>query len=374
MTSTPIFDSTRIPRRARPRSGRAAVPRRIGPRRLFVLSVLLTALLGGVGPLSAQNPLLQQVQDQAAASRALLNPDALRVFVCGSASPLGAEPTPEQACIAVLAGGHLFLVDVGDGANTNLQLGNLPMNALRTVFLTHFHSDHIASIPDVNLGSWVAGRPRPLEVAGPKGVATVVEGLNLAYEQDRRYRVAHHGEDLLPPALGVMVARTLEPGVVFEQDGVKVTAFEVDHEPVDPAFGYRFDYGGRSVVISGDTVRSESLTAAVQGVDLLLHDAMAQQVVRMLQGARAQIPGDRVAKILADIQTYHAPVEDVAALAREAGVRQLALYHLVPATGNPMVMAQFQAAGPNVIVVRDGQLFELPTDSEEITHRMLFER
>lgn len=344
-------------------------------RRSRIVRILVSvACFGCATALLAQNPMLQQIQDQAAATRALLEPDALRVFVCGSASPLGAEPSREQACIAVLAGGHLFLVDVGDGANTNLQLGGLPTAALHTVFLTHFHSDHISSIPEVNLGSWVAGRPRPLEVAGPEGVEIVVEGLNRAYELDRAYRVAHHGEDLLPPALGVMVARTLEPGVVLEKDGVKVTAFPVDHDPVRPAFGYRFDFGGRSVVVSGDTIRSESLIAAAKGADLLLHDAMAQPVVRTLQAARAQIPGDRVARILEDIQTYHASVPDVAAVAEEAGVRQLALYHLVPAVTNPLVLSQFRAAGPDVVIARDGQLFELPKDSEELSSRMLFER
>lgn len=341
---------------------------------LIRLLAVLLSLAQGASLVLGQNPMAQQLADQAAASQALLAPDALRVFVCGSASPLAANPDREEACIAVLAGGRLFLVDVGDGANTNLQLGGLPMEALHTVFLTHFHSDHIASIPEVNLGSWVAGRPEPLIVGGPKGVETVVEGLNRAYELDRTYRVAHHGEELLPPTLGVMAARTLAPGLVFDESGVKVTAFDVDHDPVQPAFGYRFDFGGRSVVVSGDTVRSEGLIAASKGVDLLLHDAMAQPVVQALQRARAQIPGDRVAKILADIQTYHAPVADVAALAKEAGVRQLALYHLVPAVANPIVTSQFQAAGPDVIVVRDGQLFELPIDSDEVTHRMLFER
>lgn len=330
--------------------------------------------LGWAWAAAAQNPMQQQIRAQTEASAALMEPGTLRVFVCGSASPLGADPAREQACIAVVAGGHIFLVDVGAGANTNLQLANLPMEALHTVFLTHFHSDHIASIPDVNLGSWAAGRTRPLEVAGPDGVEIVVEGLNRAYELDRRYRVAHHGEDLLPPKLGVMTARTLQAGVVMEQDGVKVTAFAVDHDPVDPAFGYRFDFAGRSVVISGDTVRSASLIEAAKGADLLFHDAMAQPVVRMLQAARAQIPGDRLAKILADIQTYHAPVSDLAAVAKEAEVSKLVLYHLVPASDNPMVMSQFQAAGPDVVVARDGLLFELPRDGDVIGMRALFER
>jgi ribonuclease Z len=340
-----------------------------------IVPALLVLAVAAVPATLAQNPVAQQMQAQTEATEALLGPEALRVFVCGSASPLGADPSREQACIAVIAGGRLFLVDVGAGANTNLQLGGLPMARLHTVFLTHFHSDHIASIPDVNLGSWVAGRPRPLVVAGPEGVASVVDGLNRAYELDRAYRIAHHGEELLPAELGVMTARTIEPGVVLDEDGVRVTAFAVDHAPIDPAFGYRFDYGGRSVVVSGDTIKTQSLIEASTGADLLLHDAMAQGVVRMLQAAREQSGDERLSKILADIQTYHAATTDVAALAQEAGVRQLVLYHLVPTIANPMLNGQFLQGMPDgTVLAADGMLFELPSGSQEIQTRQLFER
>ena len=275
----------------------------------------------------------------------------------------------------MLAGGHLFLVDVGAGANTNIRLGGLPMDRLKTVFLTHFHSDHIASIPDVNLDSWVAGRPEPLVIAGPEGVETVVDGLNLAYSLDRGYRTAHHGADLLPPENGVLSARTITPGIVFDEDGVKVTAFPVEHPPIEPAFGYRFDFGGRSVVVSGDTNKTQSLIDAAKGADVLFHDAMAQGVIKMLQSAREQAGGDRLAKVLADIQDYHAPTGDIAVVAREAGVGQLVLYHLVPAIPNPMITGQFLQGMPEgTVLAADGLLFELPTGSEEIQSRQLFER
>ena len=93
------------------------------------------------------------------------------------------------------------------------------MERLEAVFLTHFHSDHIAALPEFNLNSWVAGRPRTLSVFGPRGVSEIVDGLNEAYRLDRSYRVAHHGEGLLPPDLGVMEARVTEAGTVLDFGG-----------------------------------------------------------------------------------------------------------------------------------------------------------
>ena len=144
--------------------------------------------------------------------------------------------------IAVVTAEHFFLFDVGARSPLRIAQAGLPMDRIDGVFLTHFHSDHIAALYEFNLNSWVAGRASPLMVMGPVGVDRVVEGMNAAYELDRGYRVTHHGADLLPPELGVMEARVIEPGVVLDDDGLRITAFAVDHAPVDPAVGYRFDY------------------------------------------------------------------------------------------------------------------------------------
>ncbi len=121
--------------------------------------------------------------------------DALRVFVCGSSSPLPAQGRA-QACIAVLSPEHFFVIDSGAGSTLNIMTARLPTQRLDGVLLTHFHSDHIAELYELNLNSWVQGREHPLAVYGPEGVKQVVEGVNQTYELDVSYRVAHHGSDL----------------------------------------------------------------------------------------------------------------------------------------------------------------------------------
>ena len=292
--------------------------------------------------------------------------DGLRVFVCGAASPLVA-PGHAQACVAVLAGEALYLVDAGMGAAGTFAFSGESLVPLRAVLLTHFHSDHITGLPDINLNSWVAGRRQPLQVVGPIGVGRVVAGFNEAFALDYGYRVAHHGTAMLPLELAVLEARTVDAGVVLDEDGLVVTAFPVDHAPVAPAFGYRFDYRGRSVVVSGDTVATESLRTAAKDADLLLHDALSLPIVRALENGARAAGRLRMAKIMADIPSYHAHAAHLAGLAASAGVRQLALYHFVPVPRNFLMRQVFRRDLPaNAILAVDGLVVELPGGSSAI--------
>jgi ribonuclease Z len=207
-----------------------------------------------------------------------------------------------------------------------------------------------------------------LQIIGPEGVDRIVEGLNITYELDRGYRVAHHGAELLNPELGVMQSRTIGEGIIVDEDGLRITAFEVSHPPIDPAFGYRLDYGGRSVVISGDSLVTDKIVNIADGADVVLHDAMALQLV---QGAEAMSRGagnTRIAAVLRDIQDYHATTADLARLAAEATIGQLALYHLVPAPRNAMAIAAFNGDLPDgALITEDGMVISLPVGSKEIT-------
>ena len=296
--------------------------------------------------------------------------DGLQAVVCGSASPLGTNPDRAQACIAVVTPEHFFLVDVGARAPMRINQAQLPLNRLNGVMFTHFHSDHIAGLADVNLGSWVGGRQESLNVYGPEGVATVVEGFNTAYRLDRRYRIAHHGVELLPPAAGPMTAQTFEPGVVWQDDTMTVTSFLVDHKPIHPAVGYRFDYKGRSVVISGDTNASDNLFAAAQNADVVFHDALARQSLDIMRSSLAEVGRSRLAQIVTDVIDYHADSLTLEDAANAAGVRQLVLYHLVPTPLNGMTEDMFKRGlSGNTILAHDLQTFTLPPNSDEIIIR-----
>ncbi len=275
----------------------------------------------------------------------LQSPD-LHVVLCGTGSPLP-DAARAGACTAIVAGGQLVLIDVGPGSWETVDLANLPTAALSAVLLTHFHSDHIGDLGEANTQSWIAGRTAPLEVYGPPGVGQVVAGFDEAYALDAAARVAHHGEDHLPAAAAKAVARELAmpegDGVtpVFERNGLRVAMFPVDHAPVYPAVGYRVEFGGRVVVISGDTARSESVVQHARGADLLVHEAMQKRLVERAAAVARRLGRDRLADMARDIVSYHTSVEDAVGVARAAGVPHLVLTHLVPGPSNLLARRLF---------------------------------
>jgi len=300
----------------------------------------------------------------------LTSPD-LQVVLCGTGSPLP-DATRAGPCTAVIAGGIFLLVDVGPGSWEQVDLANLPTNELDAVLLTHFHSDHIGDLGEAITQSWIAGRTRPLDVYGPPGVGRILAGLREVYAFDVEYRVAHHGEDWMPRAAGAAVAHeialppegSLAAVTVFEQGGVRVTAFRVDHAPVSPAVGYRVDWRGRSVVISGDTRKSASLVANAHGADLLVHEALQPKLTERAAGVARRLGLERMAKLAGDVPGYHTTPREAAEEAREAGVKHLVLSHLVPAPNNALGRRLFldgagEAFPGEITLGEDGMRFAL---------------
>ncbi|MEM6708923.1 MAG: MBL fold metallo-hydrolase, partial [Pseudomonadota bacterium] len=338
-------------------------------KKVLVVLALIAALLAGAAAYVFDTASGQDTLFRIGIKRALSQTpetfDGLQVVVCGSASPLGNDPDRAQACIAVVTPEHFFLFDVGARSPLRIRQAQLPLARITGVFLTHYHSDHIASLPDVNLNSWVAGRPTALQVFGPEGVNTVVDGFNLAYTPDRGYRTAHHGAKLLPPATGVLEAHTITPnGVVWEDELLRVTAFPVEHRPIEPAVGYRVDYRGRSVVISGDTNATDTLFAAAEGADVLLHDALSRTLLDPMIETARELGVPVLPTIMSDVIDYHADTRTLPERAEAAGVRQLVLYHMVPIPPNAVAARMFLRDMPDgTVLAKDLHTFNLPPNS-----------
>lgn len=312
-------------------------------------------------------------------------PDGLHVAIVGSGSPLP-DVKRGNPCAAVIVGGKIFLVDAGEGASETLARMQLDAGRIEALLMTHFHSDHIGGLGSVNLQRWVADGDRPaLPVIGPPGTERVVDGLNEAYALDRGYRVDHHGSDLVDPQTGAMDAQvfTFPDGrdsmVVLEDGDLTVTAFVVQHPPIEPALGYRFDYRGRSAVISGDTNYSPTLIEAARDADLLVHDALSTELLMMVSDAARDAGLTTRSQILADVPDYHATAPEAADAAREAGVGALAITHIVPPLPLKGLQAIFLADaeerfdGP-LWLARDGDLYSLPAGSDRLDRSNLMRK
>jgi ribonuclease Z len=350
-------------------------------RILWALLAFAVAAAGAVGLVlwspRVQDAIVSRIAQQRIGRdmSGLLAPDALRVLLCGTSSPIP-SPRRAEACVAVFAGGHMWIVDTGPGSWRTLALRRIRGEAIGAVFYTHLHSDHIGELGEFNLQTWAAGRPAPLRVYGPDGVTDLVHGFTEAYAADTRFRIAHHGAALLPPDRAAMIANPVsldgaDAGRVLEEDGVVVTAFAVAHDPVKPAFGYRFDYGGRSVVVSGDTQPCPNLVTQARGADVLVHEAQSNAVVHIMQDAARAAGETRVAKILGDIPSYHTDPADAVREAVAAGVQLLVFTHFTPPPDNPLLARIFlrdvdQMPPRGVVLGEDGTLVVLPKGSDAV--------
>jgi ribonuclease Z len=352
---------------------------------LLGIGAVLTLLLAvGIRLPAVQDRIVRSAIERMAATQPseLFDDGALRVLLCGTATPLP-HPTRAKACVAVFAAGRFWIVDTGPGSWNRVALLRIDGTRIGGVLLTHFHSDHIGDLGEFNLNTWVMGRPGALRVFGPPGVERVVAGFQEAYALDTQYRIAHHGADFLPADVGRMVAVPIPgpaegagPTVFLDQDGLRITAFAVNHSPVKPAYGYRFDYRGRSVVVSGDTAKDPGLIRAATGADVLVHEAQANQIVAMIGEAAAKAGRPRVAKIMHDIPSYHTSPVQAAEAANEAGVKLLVMYHLTPPPSSRLVEWMFTRGVSAVrtdgwLLGNDGLLVELPVGSTDVKTRQL---
>jgi len=230
--------------------------------------------------------------------------------------------------ILVEAGDQKLLFDCGRGATQRLFQLKVPFPAITGLFLTHLHSDHTVGIPDLWLTGWVMGRTTPLPVWGPEGTKAMMEHLAGAYAFDIHIR---RDVDTKLPGAGVeVIAKDIEQGVVYEKDGVKVTAFLVDHGEIKPAFGYRIDFAGHSVTLSGDTRPSDNLIKFGQGTDVLIHEVVD------VQAFSALIKSDN-AEQTKKIIGHHTTAEEAGKLFSQVKPRLAVYSHIVPPAAPDLV-------------------------------------
>ena len=227
-------------------------------------AVILFSLFLGIAPPAGSQERTQNSDDS-----------TLKVMLLGTRSGPVIDPERTGIGTLIVAGPERLLFDVGRGVPTAMsRMGIVPADVTK-VFLTHLHSDHVIDLPELYLYPWASqGRTTPFEVWGPDGTKAMMQNLQKAFAFDIRIR--RDVEEKFPGSGIKVIATDIREGIVYQANGVKVTAFLVDHGPVKPAFGYRVEYRQHSVVLSGDTRPSENLVKFARGADLLIHEVGAR--------------------------------------------------------------------------------------------------
>ncbi|MEZ4415275.1 MAG: MBL fold metallo-hydrolase [Gemmatimonadota bacterium] len=245
-----------------------------------------------------------------------------RIVLLGTGTP-NADPERSGPALAIVVDSASYLVDAGPGvvrraaaAAARHRISALQPPGLTHLFITHLHSDHTVGLPDVMLSPWTLDRTDPLLLFGPPGTAAMAEHLRAAYTEDVRVRL--EGLEPANPTGWETVARDVAPGLVFEDERVRVFAFTVPHGSWDAAYGYRFETPDRTIVVSGDTGPGEAVVEACAGCDVLVHEVYAGEGFQHRSG-----PWQRYHS------SFHTSASELGELAARAGARALVLTHLL---------------------------------------------
>jgi ribonuclease Z len=344
---------------------------------IYVLICLGLVVILRNPPDAVINFLFQTIISQKRAQN-FFEKDGLYVITIGTGAPLPDKNRTGPQTV-VVAGEQVLAFDAGPGSTLKLELSPVNASSVDALFITHFHSDHIGGIGELMLKRWATASPQqPLPIYGPSGIDEVVNGFETAYQLDKGYRIAHHGEKVMPPSGFGGEAHRFDLGsdllsskTVYKQGDVEVIAFNVDHSPVSPAVGYRVNYKGRSVVITGDTKYTKSLIHHASKADVLISEALNKKFSTMLSKA-GENTGTNITAVAIDIQDYHISPKEAADVAREAGVKQLVITHILPPVSNDVLIRPFLAEARavydgKIYMANDGTCISLPINSDEIS-------
>ena len=280
---------------------------------------------------------------------------SMKVTLLGTGAP---APVMDRFGPSVLveAGDQKLIFDVGRGAIQRLTQIKVKPKDITGVFFTHLHSDHVVGFPDLWLTGWVnGGRDTHVRVWGPKGTEKMMSYLEQAFDFDIKIRLY---DDHASPDGVIIEAKDIVEGIIYEKSGVGVTAFEVDHGAIKPAFGYRIDYAGHSVVLSGDTRPSENLIKYAKGTDLLIHEVVSPEAFK-----RADYSDERIKTII----NHHTTPEQASNVFAKVKPKMVVFSHIVPPPSTeqdilPLVRKTYSRPvelGEDLMVINVGEKIEI---------------
>ena len=266
----------------------------------------------------------------------------------------GGGPTPKALraapAMALMVGGQLHIIDAGNGVARQAALAGLPLKALTHVWITHLHNDHVADAFTLPWLAWSGALTTPVTVHGPRGMEQMARDWLRFARVDIKTRMADEGRPDLRKMISVA---EVQPGVLLDAGGLKVTAARVEHPPLFDSFAYRFDWAGKSVVWSGDTRPCQALIDLTRGADFLVQEVMYLPAMERLIASESNAPTLR-----AHLLASHTLAEQAGEIAAAAGVKCLVLSHFVPGGDASVTDDMWQAAAAKafpgrIIVGRD---------------------
>jgi len=335
---------------------------------IFLLLIFFVGVFAFINQDKLVDRFISRQSDAVSFRYELLEDDvAIKLVTVGTGSPLPGDRV--RSCNAVFVGGKFFVFDVGPGASRAIENLRLPLDRLEGIFITHWHADHYMDLPELVNRSWLLNRTNDLHLYGPDPLDTIVNGMRQFLEVENNFRFDHHGPEVIDIDLGLPTSHliTLDDmsySKVYDRDGVVIEAFGVNHEPIHPALGYRISYKDKSLVISGDTKRSDQVIKYAKGADILLHEALGFDLIKRAIIIQEEKGNKRNATLLTDILDYHSSPKEAAEVAAAAGAKKLILTHLGPAPENP-ISRRFYATDlediydGSVLLAEDGDIYTI---------------